>query len=604
MKKIALIITALIPLLVISGEIKTIETVSTIKEVKLFQNKAMIIRKAQINLKAGNNNIIFTGLPKSLYSWSARGTVAKSFNGKIISMEVEKKALINKGQKRIVAIENKLETLREKDRIFVDQLKSISEQNKFINSITKFTTQTASKELATRIPQIKIWERTLSYTTKKRNSLLRQKRIIEKNRKKLGKKIQKLQFNLSQIAGHRYYRNYHRLNKVIQDNQSSLNIQQFANANSNYALRKRYLKRGGNKVEIEKRVNMNIYARYSQKASVYISYIIPYTRWKMQYDFRADNKKKTVHMTVYASIYQNTGEDWKNVKLSLSTGAPVSSISPPYLYPWYIDVRHRRSYRANKSKYSYYKKRSKNGIGRGKMDDGVSIKEKKKEYKTKVSKKGAFFEIQMPLKQTILSSPKYQKKYLQDFTIDGKNVAEFFYTLSPAVSRNSFLKVKTTNKRTLPWLRGNGQIFLMNQFMGKTTIPYTPQGKSETIVLGNESRIKGTKELVKKYEDTTGVFGSNRRISYSYKITVENQMPETTTILLYDRIPISRNKKIVVELKGLSLNFTTSEKDKKTSPYQRGIRKWRLKMRAHSKRIITYTVHISFDKKLSISGLK
>ncbi len=136
---------------------------------------------------------------------------------------MEQKALVQKRQRNIVTIEEKLEGLREKDQVCIDELKNINSQEKFLNSILEFTNATVSKELATRIPQISLWDNTLEYVSTKMNNLLREKRKIEKEREKIGKEIQKWEFELSQIAGTTYFRNYQTLNKAILDNRSALN---------------------------------------------------------------------------------------------------------------------------------------------------------------------------------------------------------------------------------------------------------------------------------------------------------------------------------------------------------------------------------------------
>ena len=81
-------------------------------------------------------------------------------------------------------------------------------------------------------------------------------------------------------------------------------------------------------------------------------------------------------------------------------------------------------------------------------------------------------------------------------------------------------------------------------------------------------------------------------------------MPQATSVVVYDRVPVSRNKKIEVEIKDMSINHISDEKEKKSPMYQKGIRKWKLTMKPNSTRSITYTVVISFDKKISISGLR
>jgi uncharacterized protein (TIGR02231 family) len=576
----------------------TIEN-SKIISVKLYQNQATIVRQVNLKLVKGLNTVVIGNLSPLLYDWSVRGSLPGDFSGKINSLEVEQKALVKKRQQSIVTMEEKLEQLREKDQIFIDDLKNINSQEKFLNSILEFTNATVSKELATRIPQVSLWDNTLEYVTTKRSGLLREKRRIEKEREKIGKEIQKWEFELSQIAGTVYFRNYQSLNKAILDNRSALNIQQYADNTGQYEEKKRLFKNPTENVDIEKRLIVSIYSPENRDISFTVSYVIPQTSWQMKYDIRASSKNKSVTMVIYGDIYQKTGENWDNISLSLSTGAPINSISPPTLHPWYLDLEptYREESSSRKEKgYSTDQRKKVLPIGGEKKDE--------EEYQTTIKEEGSYFEISIPSKQNIASSTKYQKKYVKEYDLEGEHNIKFYYEMTPEKANNAFLKASMKNTTDLPWLEGEAQMFLENEFMGKVAIPFTPPGKEQELVLGTESRIITRKELVKKYEETAGVLGGKRRIKYSYKITVENQLPRSEELIVSDAFPISRNEKIKLEIDSISIPFMKDEEFEKSTNYSQGIRRWKMTMEPHSKKVITYDVIITFDKDIRIWGLR
>ena len=110
--------------------------------------------------------------------------------------------------------------------------------------------------------------------------------------------------------------------------------------------------------------------------------------------------------------------------------------------------------------------------------------------------------------------------------------------------------------------------------------------------------------MEKKYEDKAGLFGGNRKIVYSYKITVENSSRETRKVTVIDSIPVSRNSDIKVETENSSMEPISDEETKKSSDYARGVRKYVLNMGPGSKQEITYNSVIIFNKELEISELK
>ncbi len=577
---------------------------SRIERVKIFQNQARVTRTALIRLKKGENRVVIGGLPKLLYDWSVRGSLPGNFRGRIMSLEVEKRALIKKRREVIAKIEGRLDELREKDRSLIDKLKNIRSQETFLNSINDFTNRTASKELVTRIPRVEVWESTLNYLVKKRSTLLLKKREVEKEREKIGKKIRKWEFELSQIAGRSYFSNYQTLNNELVRQRSEMNVQQYSSITGEYARRDQLLRSPTEKIDVEKQVIATVFSSSERTALMTLTYIVPNTYWNMLYDFRASSRSKKIDLVIYANIYQKTEEDWKGIDLSLSTGAPVSGISPPVLSPWYLNIYTPYKYKSapGRARRDYDMKKESKATG---IEDITAEKdEEEKVPDTRISGKGPFFEAALPLKHTIVSSEKYQKKYIKDYTLQDRGRVTFYYQCTPGKVRNSFLRVKTANTTSLPWLQGEAQIFLENQFMGKTTIPYTPPGKEQDLALGVESRITAKKELVKKYEDTSGLFGGNRRILYTYRITVENNLGEKAEVSVLDAIPVSTNKKIGVELANLSLQYESDEKTKKSTSFQRGIREWVMNMSPGKKIEIKYDIIITFDKDISIRGLR
>ena len=319
-----------------SSEIKA---QSRIKSVKLFTNMAKITRVSEISLKKGLNTVIVDGLPDNLYDWSAKGNLPEKFKGKIMSLEISRQALLEKRRKKILTIEKKLEELRDKDIKLADDLNNLKEQENFLNSISTFTEQTASKELATRIPQTTVWSNTARYLNSNRKTIQTSKRNIQKKRKKFAKEIQKLEFDLNQIAGSRYYRSYMELDQAVQENTASLKVQQYGNFRKQYAAKENYLRADTSGIDTEKKIELSIYSASDSKTDFVFSYIIPDTSWQMKYDFRASQKDGNVEVILYSDIRQKTGEDWENINLSLSTGAPLNNISVPDLYPWYLNVR-------------------------------------------------------------------------------------------------------------------------------------------------------------------------------------------------------------------------------------------------------------------------
>jgi len=79
--------------------------------------------------------------------------------------------------------------------------------------------------------------------------------------------------------------------------------------------------------------------------SLELSYVVSGAGWTPLYDVRAVDINSNVQLGYKANVFQNTGEEWKNVKLKLSTGNPTQNGVKPLLNPWYLNFYQPVNYR-------------------------------------------------------------------------------------------------------------------------------------------------------------------------------------------------------------------------------------------------------------------
>jgi hypothetical protein len=84
----------------------------------------------------------------------------------------------------------------------------------------------------------------------------------------------------------------------------------------------------------------NILVTVSAKAALQsqftLTYLVNNAGWYPTYDIRAKNVNSPITISYKANVTQQSGEDWKNVKLTLSTGNPTVSGSKPELTPYFL----------------------------------------------------------------------------------------------------------------------------------------------------------------------------------------------------------------------------------------------------------------------------
>jgi hypothetical protein len=85
-------------------------------------------------------------------------------------------------------------------------------------------------------------------------------------------------------------------------------------------------------------IKIVVSASSSVTSDINVSYIVNDASWSPNYDLRVKNISQPLSLTQKAKVIQNTNEDWKDVKLTLSTGNPSISNNMPLLAPYYLTM--------------------------------------------------------------------------------------------------------------------------------------------------------------------------------------------------------------------------------------------------------------------------
>ena len=83
-------------------------------------------------------------------------------------------------------------------------------------------------------------------------------------------------------------------------------------------------------------IMVQVMTKEPMQAKFRLSYLVRTASWKPEFDLRLDDISQPLELSRRAKISQNSGEEWKDIKLTLSTGNPNESGTEPKLSPWFI----------------------------------------------------------------------------------------------------------------------------------------------------------------------------------------------------------------------------------------------------------------------------
>ncbi|RLD90154.1 MAG: hypothetical protein DRJ09_05095 [Bacteroidetes bacterium] len=285
MKSTLLILSLLITINLYSSEVDTLILNSKIKNVTVFFDGAQVTREAKINIPEGKHLLILEKLPAEITPQSIQ--IENNQKGEILSVKHEitfpsqENEIISTYKDSIKQQEIKIKEIKNKISVY-----EIEEKILLDNSILN------KKGESSNIAEIK--EASAFYRTKLNE--------IRHNKLKLTIEIDLVKKKIQNL--------YKNLNKKISQEQKSYSKISFA-------------------IDCKTAINSNFN----------ISYYVSSAGWIPLYDFRVNDIREPLNIVYNASIYQSTGEDWKNVNLTLSTNRPSLNNSKPELATWFISER-------------------------------------------------------------------------------------------------------------------------------------------------------------------------------------------------------------------------------------------------------------------------
>jgi uncharacterized protein (TIGR02231 family) len=84
-------------------------------------------------------------------------------------------------------------------------------------------------------------------------------------------------------------------------------------------------------INMQGTIVLNLYSTSKKSVDLKLSYNVENAGWVPSYDLRANGKSESITLDFRGQIYQQTGTDWKNVGVKLSTGDPNVDNTKPVL---------------------------------------------------------------------------------------------------------------------------------------------------------------------------------------------------------------------------------------------------------------------------------
>jgi uncharacterized protein (TIGR02231 family) len=330
-----------------------------------------------------------------------------------------------------------------------------------------------------------------------------------------------------------------------------------------------------------------------------ISYVVSNAGWVPKYDIRANDLEKPVLLNFKADVYNSTGFDWNNIKITLSTGNPSIDNTQPNMNPWYI--QYYEAYKANKAKnYAYGNapapaaaKYDNNGSEQELYE--VTIASENKKMKSTTTADFTTSIESTVNNQFIISIPYTIKSDSKPYVVDIQNFdlpVIYKYLGIPKLDKDAFLLARIAGWENLNLLPGKATVYFEGSYVGDSYLATNSTSDTLDVSMGRDKNIIIQREKVDEFCKNT-VTGGNKKSTRGFDIKVKNTKSKEVVIEIKDQIPLSSLKEVVVEVTELG----SASYNEKT-----GELKWVITLKPGESITLNFKYQVKYPKDLNLTS--
>lgn len=543
MKKTLILITLLLGTLAQAQEVDT-----RIQHVKVYLNRAELTQEGSMSLTPGEYTLVFPGLSRHLVDNSLQ---VSSNSGLIQTVTTRLNYLYNRPKTpRMKQMEDSLNLLVRRQTLLTDEETVLKdEQNALLEN-----------------DNIK-GEEGLSLAKLRSMALLYRTRLAE------------LQTQLSEVARRKA------------DNQEVINR---LNRELNATMEER--KQPVKEVVVQYKAVENGSIRFR------LRYLCEQAGWSARYDLRSEGIGFPLKFELKAEVTNNTGVDWLQIPLSLSTANPTTSAVAPDPGTWQVYVYRPQTYAtgnamtkpsaaprmkvAEEAEMSADDSEGYGAAGGGDMPEPTS--ELASAF-TQTMETDLSVEYDIRLKYDIPADGRTHTVSVTDHNLS----ASYRYYAVPKLDPGAYLQAEVTDWQGLDLLPGPANVFLGNSFVGKAYIAPGTTQDTLRLGLGQDDQVVVTRETDRSYTQRKTV-GSSITESRQYKIQLRNNKTTSIPLVVEDQMPLSGHNKVEIE-NGQTSDAQLNDKTGRLT--------WKMDLAPGERKELIFGFTVKYPKDMRLGGL-
>ncbi len=349
------------------------------------------------------------------------------------------------------------------------------------------------------------------------------------------------------------------------------------------------IKERGLEAKTETIIELVLQNASSSTANLELHYYTPSSYWQPSYIISNEDAAPNLDLEYKARVFQNTGFDWHDVALSISTSNPNRSSHQPVLSTWFL-----RQYQAYRNQgYSSYSNMGKRipQVEMADMEELDGVKEKSRKAvpianaNTTVTNTVFDMDVRFDVKSgnvPILAN-------LKEYHIP----AEIYFYAVPKLDKDVYLLAAFSFDQATELIPGEALILNDGQYVGKTQL--NPYEVSDTmrLSLGRSPNVQVKREEIENM-CTNSFLGNKKTTQKYYEFKLYNGLARPIDLIVKDQYPKSTMKDVTV---------TLLEKENGVDIDDTGILTWDMELSPRQNKSFKFGYEVKYPKKMKLAGI-
>jgi uncharacterized protein (TIGR02231 family) len=501
-----------------------------IDEVTVYAQGAMVTRKGAANFPAGSHRLVIKGLPAGIDSKLLRVTVGSTAVrlGSVEVTTVNESRFVTEKERELRA---QIEAKGDQRAAIQDEMDTAQTQLKLLESLAANPTGGANGSSAVNGANLGAVLTSISANATTARNKVRDAKLKERT---IDREIETLKAELAKVSTNR-------------------------------------------KQTTEVAVNVDVSA--AANAPISLAYRVGDASWQWVYQARLDTTTKKLSLERQGQVQQGSGEDWKSVQLTLTTAQPEGDISTPVAYAQFLDLYVPQPVAPAPMV---------RGVMKSAAQDNIQLPET-----IVTAQKVAFVstdylvEYQVPSRVTLNADLQWRLFPISDENFDTQLVAR----VVPSQNRRAYLEATFKYERDTPIEAGQLQLYRDGAFVGEALTQAFLPGAEVRMPFGADERIKVVVRDEAAKSDQSSVFGKQISKETKQRFEITSYHASAIPVEVLDRVPVSKNDDIKVEVLKGATEPTTKDVEGKSGVYL-----WKLNAEPQKTAVIRHYYAVKYPK--------